>query len=123
VNLTKARVESMIPKRQTHRKSHTHHDSHSHKHAQTQTQSHAHHATHAHTHHAHSRHAFLFVKVYTCTYCGRQDHLANFCYDKLNESNSHIWVRKTNILGSKKVWLPKSAPTLHDIKTYQGSQM
>ena len=53
--------------------------------------------------------------MYTCTYYGRQDHLAKFCYDKLNAYNSHVWVHKTNILGTNKVWGPKLTPTLHDI--------
>jgi len=38
--------------------------------------------------------------------------LAKFYYDKLNTSNSYV---KTNILGPKKVWIPKSTSTLHDI--------
>ena len=112
----------MFPKKQTHRKPHTHHVSHSHNHAYTQAQSHAHHATHAYAHHAHTHHAFLYAKVYACTSCVRQGHLTKFCYDKLNASNSHVWVRKTNILRPKKVWVLKLTPILHNIGTHQGSK-
>ena len=80
----------MFQKSQTHRKPYTHHVSDSHNDAHTQTKSHDHHATHAHAHHAHTHHAFLYAKEYICTYCGRQDLLAKFCYDKLNASNSHV---------------------------------
>jgi len=77
----------MSLKRQTHRKPHIHHVSHFHNHAHTQAQAHAHHATHAHAHHVPTYHAFLYAKVYTCTYCSRQDHLTKFYYDKLNVFN------------------------------------
>ena len=70
----------MFLKRQ--KKSLTHYVSPSHNH--THTQAHAHYTTNAHAHHAHTHHAFLYSKLYTCTYCGRQGHLAKFCYDKLN---------------------------------------
>ena len=112
----------MFSKRQTYRKLHTHHVSHSRNFARTQEQSHAHHATHAHAHHAHTHHTFLYIMAYICTYCDRQGHLAKFCYDKLNASNSYIWVRKTNILGPKKVWVLKSTPILHNIGTHQCSK-
>ena len=49
-----------------------------------------------------AHHAFMYVNVYSYTYCDRKGHLAEFCYDKLNVSNSHVWVRKTNILGQKR---------------------
>ena len=52
------------------------------------------HATHTHIHksqplhhakhpkHAHTPHAFMYGKVFSCTYCGRKGHLVKFCYDK-----------------------------------------
>ena len=83
----KAKLGSMFSKRQTQKKPHAHHISHSHNHAHTQAHSHAHHTTHARAYHAHTH---LYAKVYTCTYCGRKSHLAKFCYDKLNASNSHV---------------------------------
>ena len=88
----KVRLEGMFSKRQTQIKSHTSHVSHAHR------QYYAHHATHTshfhatHTHHAHTYHAFLYAKVYSCTYCGRKGHLAKFCYDKIDASSSHLWV-------------------------------
>ena len=57
----------------------------------------------SHTHQAHILHAFLYGKVYTCTYCDRKGNLAKFCYDRINASNDPVWVRKTNTLGPKKV--------------------
>jgi len=91
------------------------------------TQSNSHHATYtihahvSHAHHAYTHHAFHYGKVYTCTYCGRKGHLVKFCYDRINTSNDHIWVRKTNILGPKKVWVPKSTNLFLKIGTHQGS--
>jgi len=78
----KTRLEAMFFKRQTQRKPHTPHVSHAH------TQHLAYHATHTshahaiHAHHAHTHHAFLYVKVYSCTDCDRKGHLAKFCYDR-----------------------------------------
>ena len=77
------------------------------------------HATHAH--HAHTHHAFLYAKVYSCTYCGRKSHLTKFCYDRINASIDH-WVRKINTVGPKKIWVPKSTPLLIDIGTHQSSK-
>ena len=51
---------------------------------------------HTHAHHAHTRDS-LYANVYTCTHCGRKDHLANFYYDRLNNLNfasKNAWVRK-----------------------------
>jgi len=111
----------MFPKRQTLRKAHI---SHTHHHAHTPPQPHAHHATRTHaTHHAQAYHAFLYVKVYLCLYCGRESHLTKFCYDRVNASNDYLWVRKTNILGPKIIWVPKSTPLLIDIGTHQDSKM
>ena len=80
-----------------------------HAHTPPQLQAHVHHATHAHpahtnahAHHTHTHLAFLYAKMYTCTYYDRKGHLAKFYYDRLNASNSHVWVRKTNIIGPKK---------------------
>jgi len=87
---------------------------HTHHHAHTQAQ-HANHANHSHNTH----HAFMFDNVYSCTNCGRKGHLAKFCYDRLNVSNNHVWVRNTNILGPKKIWVAKSITTLNDIGTHQ----
>jgi len=112
----------MFPKRQTQRKL-TAHVSRTQNHAHTQAQHththHAHNAHHAHNvHHAH--HVFMYAKVYSCTYCGRKGHLAKFYYDKLNVSNNHAWVQKTNILGPKKIWVSKLASLLNDISMRQG---
>ena len=110
----KTKLEAMFLKRQTQRKSHTYHDSHSH--------NHAHLTTHAHAHHAHTHHAFLYAKVYSCTYCCRKGHLTKFCYDGLNVSNNHVWVRKTNTLGPKKVWVLKSTLLSINVGMHQGSK-
>jgi len=119
----KARLEAMFPKRQTQRKSHVCHTTHA--------QSHAHHAHYApytknvhttHAHYARSHHIFLYAKVYTCTNWGLKGHLTKFSYDKLNASNSHVWVRKTNTLGPNKIRISKSAFLLIDIGTHQGSK-
>jgi len=70
-----------------------------HHHAHTPAQLRAHHANHAiRTHATQAHHAFLYAKVYSCTYCDRKGHLVKFCYDRINTSNDHVWVRKTNTL-------------------------
>ena len=97
--------------------------------------SHAHHAhtshnthvksTHAHNSHAHKSHthyAFKYGRVYSCTYCGKNGHLAKFCYDQINRTNNLVWVHDTNSLGPKKMWVPKSSPKLFDVGTHQGSK-
>jgi len=118
----KPRLAAMFSKRQTQRKPHVSHASHAH------TQSNSHYATHtihahvSHAYHAHTHHAFLYGKVYTCTYCGRKGHLAKFCYDRINTLNDHIWVRKTNILGPKKVWVPELKNLFLTIGIHQGSK-
>ena len=61
---------SMFPKGKTQRK-HTPHASN------------AHHEKHAHSHQ--HKHAFM----YTSAHCGRKDHLAKFCYAKLNMTNKN----------------------------------
>jgi len=91
----KTRLKAMFSKRQTQRKSHFSHTTHAH----IQSQSHAHHAHHAthtkhaytiHVHHAQTHHAFLYAKVYSCTYCGRKGHFSKFCYDRINASNDYV---------------------------------
>jgi len=51
----------------------------------------------------------------TCFYCGKNDHSASTCYIRKNGSTigKMVWVSKgsllkTNIQGSKKIWVPKS---------------
>ena len=59
------------------------------------------HATHAHTskshiknahvsHAQHTHHAFMYDRVYSCTYCDRKGHLAKFCFNRINASNNHV---------------------------------
>ena len=55
-------------------------------------------------------------------YCGQNDHLAKFCYDNINSTNNLIWVRNTNALGPKKIWVPKSSLKLFDVGTHQDSK-
>ena len=76
---------------------------------------HVSHATHAHTRHvkhaihnkqghvSHTHHAFMYGRIYTCTYCSQNGHLAKFCYDRSNVSNDHVWVKRTNTIGPKKI--------------------
>ena len=57
---------------------------------------HAHHTQHTHASHAHT-YDIMYAHVYTYTHCGCKDHLAKFCYDRLNDSNfanKFDWVRK-----------------------------
>ena len=57
------------------------------------------HTKHAHVPHAHHTHfAFMYGRVYTCTYCDRKGHLAKFYFDRINDSNNHIWVRSSNVI-------------------------
>ena len=55
----------------------------------------------------------------TCTHYGRKGHLAKFCYDRMHDSNlanKFIWVKKgANPHGPKRVWVPKTTPTLFDV--------
>ena len=46
--------------------------------------------------------------------------LAKFCFDRINASNNHIWVQNANIIGPKKIWVPKSTNSLFDVGTHQG---
>jgi len=76
---------------------------------------------HAHTPHIyartpHTQLAHTLARMYHYSHCGRKGHLTNFCYDKLNILNKHVWVRNgTNPGGSKKVWVPKSTPDVFDV--------
>ena len=88
---------------------------------------HAHttHNTHAkstHAHKSHTHYAFKYGRIYRCTYCGKNGHLAKFCYDQINRINNLVWVHDTNSLGPKKMWIPKSSPKLFDVGTHQGSK-
>ena len=57
---------------------------------------HAHHPRHTHASHVHAHHT-LYAHVYTCTHCGRNDHLAKFCFDRIHDvnlANKFVWVRE-----------------------------
>jgi len=72
-----------------------------------------------HTHAPHGHHQHMYAHVYTCTHCGRNGHLAKFCFDRLNNvnlANKFVWVREgTNPHGPKKVWVPKTTPPIFDV--------
>jgi len=58
----------------------------------------------------------MYDKMYTCAHCGRKGHLAKFFYAKLNVLNKNVWVREsTNLIGLKKIWVPKDIPNLIDV--------
>ena len=101
-----------IPKKQTHA---------THTHAHKSQHLHSHHAKHTtqtkHVHTPHTHHAFMYGKIYACTYCGRKGHMAKFYFDRTNASNYHVWVHSANIKGPKKIWVPKSINMLHDVGT------
>ena len=71
---------------------------------------HAPHTRHTHAHHAHT-HDSMYAHVY--------NHLAKFCYDRLNNSNfanKFVWVRKgANPHGPNRVWVPKSTPIVFNV--------
>ena len=80
---------------------------------------HAYKSGHTHASHVH-RHNTMYAHVYTCTNCGRTDHLAKFYYDRINNlnfANKFVWVRKgANPLGPiKKVWVPKATLIVYDV--------
>ena len=73
---------------------------HMHSHAKT---THVHHANTSHVNHAkiphahkshvhkpHAHYAFKYGRIYKCTYCGRNGHLAKFGYDHINSTNNHV---------------------------------
>ena len=76
-------------------------------------------SSHAHKSHAsrpHTHYAFKYGRVYRCTYCDRNGHLAKFCYDQINRTNNLVWVRKgTNPYGPKRKWVPKTTPMVFDV--------
>ena len=114
----KSRLEAIFPKKHIPKKQS--HITHTHVH-KSQT-SHSHHTKHPkHVHTSHTHHAFIYGKVYACTYYGRKGHLVKFCYDRLNASHHNVWVRNTNFQGPKKIWVPKSMNLLNDVCTFQGS--
>ena len=80
------------------------------------------HAHKSHVHKPHAHYAFKYGRIYKCTYCGRNGHLAKFCYDHINSTNNLVWVRNTNALGPKKIWVPKSSLKLFDVGTHQDSK-
>ena len=111
----KNRLEALFPKKQVPKKqSHAIH-AHIHK---SQPLHHVKHPKHVHTPHSH--HAYMYGKIFSCTYCGRKGHLARFCYDRINASHHNVWVRNTNFQGPKKIWVPKSTNLLNDVGTFQG---
>ena len=120
----KTRLEAMFPEKLTPKKhvhtTHAHHTTHTH--TPRSQPLHTHHArlsTHTkHVHTPHTHHTFIYGRIYSCTYCGRKGHLAKFYFDKINASNDQIWVRKSNIIGPKKIWVPKSTTLSFDIGTH-----
>jgi len=72
-----------------------------------------------HTHAPHGDHHTMYAHVYTCTHCGRKDHLAKFCYDRIHDvnlANKFVWVREgTNPHGPNKIWVPKTTPSMFDV--------
>ena len=98
----KNRLEGMFPKKQAPKKQ-------SHVHAHVHTSQPLHHAKpHKHAHTSHTHHAFMYGKVFSCSYCGRKGHLVKFCYDRLNASHHNVWVRNTSFQGPKKIWVPNN---------------
>ena len=92
----KTRLEVIFPKKLTLKKhvhtTHAHHTTHIH--TPKSQYIHTHHARHTthtkHVHTPHSHHAFIYGRVYSCTYCDRKDHLVKFYFDRINASNDHI---------------------------------
>ena len=81
-------------------------------------------STHAHKSYAskpHAHYAFKYGRVYRYTYCGKNGHLAKFCYDQINRTNNLVWVRDTNPHGPKRAWVPKTTPIVFDVGV--GSRM
>ena len=113
------KLEEMFSKKHTSHAKATHvKNSHAH-HVHT---SHNTHVKSTHVHKSHTHYAFKYGRVYRCTYCGKNRHLAKFCYDQINRTNNLVWVHDTNSLGPKKMWVPKSSPKLFDVGTHQGSK-
>ena len=82
---------------------------------------------HVHAHHPHAHfarhdqtHTHMHPKVYKCTHCGRKDHLAKFCYDKINALNfankENVWVPyNANPQGPKRKWVSKFPHCIFDV--------
>ena len=64
------------------------------------------HTPRAYTKHVHKEqhsHVDMYGKVYTCTHCGRQGHIAQYCYNRLKIKNN-VWIRENiNPQGPKKI--------------------
>jgi len=74
----------------------------------------AHTSQHTHSHPTH--HANMYARVYTYTHCSRKNHLAKFCFDRLNILNVNVCVHDNiNLQGPKKMWVPKGTPNLFDV--------
>ena len=84
--------------------------------------SHVNHVKTSHVHKSHVLYAFKYERIYKCTYCGRNGHLAKFCYDYINSTNNLVWVQNTNYSGPKKMWVPKLSLKLFDVGTHQSSK-
>ena len=120
------KLEEIFSKKYMHT-SHVKHDKPSHAktphvhHANTSHVNHAKtpHVHKSHVHKPHAHYAFKYGRIYKCTYCGQNGHLAKFLYNHINSTNNHVWVRNTNTLGPKKIWVPKSIIQLFDIGTHQ----
>ena len=115
--------KKLIPKKHVHT-THAHHTTHTH--TPKSQHVHTHHARHTtHTKHVYTQHfylAFIYDRVYSCTCYDQKGRLAKFYFDRINASNDHIWVQNANIIGSKKIWVPKSINSLLDVGTHQGSK-
>ena len=95
----KAKLEDMFSKKNASKKHiHTTHAHTSKIHTKHVHTPHVHHVLKPHVHHAHKphvhhpHHAFKYERFYKCTYCGRNGHLAKFCYDHINGTNNHVLV-------------------------------
>ena len=85
----KAKLEDMFSKKNASMKHiHTTHAHTSKTHTKHVHTPHIHHAHKPYVHHAH--HAFKYGRFYKCTYRGRNGHLANFCYDRINDTNNNV---------------------------------
>ena len=84
----KTRLEAMFSKKHVPKNHSNAIHTHAHK---SQPLHHAKHPKHPHTQHTpHTHHAFMYGKVFSCTYCGRKGHLVKFCYDRLNASHNNV---------------------------------
>ena len=64
-------------------------------------------------------HLTFVDREYKYTHCGREGHLAKFCFDRinlLNFVNKNVWVPIAfNPCGLKKIWVLKSPPLIFDV--------